>query len=83
MTKPRLTEIIRHFVKPSFVDMTATKAIVRFGCADEVEMFIERQNIDGCSIRVLNESETQIYFDVATKRKTEYKEAIKKKRHQK
>lgn len=61
-SKQSLTERIRHFVKPSYVDLTSERAIVRFGCKVDAEMFMQRHNMTGCKLTVLNEKQTKEYF---------------------
>lgn len=69
-TKHGLTERIKHFVKPSYVDLDNQRAIVRFSCKEDAEMFLTRHNMTGCKITTLNETATLGYFEKAQKQRT-------------
>lgn len=70
-------------MRPAYVDLQATKAIVRFTDAEDAEMFLKRNNINTWTLRLLSENETKVYFVKAANDRVTYKDSIQKKRHAK
>lgn len=65
-----LSEKIKHFVKPAYVELNNSRAVVRFNCKEDADMFLVRHTMKDVKINVLSAAETGKYFELVQKQRT-------------